>query len=123
MLIYIEQQIEEYLLTKQILSKFKDASVVKIQHYKNFFDKKIDYPTEKCLILAKSDRLKLFPVPDNYGYPDIKAFFFVTQLNCVFDCTYCYLKGTFKNDFPVIFVNYEDIQSELKDKILEIKNN
>lgn len=122
MLIYLEQQAKEYPLTKQILSRFSDANVVEIQHYKNVFDKKIDYPTEKCLILAKSDRLKLFPVPENYGYQDAKAFFFVTQLNCVFDCAYCYLKGAFKNNFPVVFVNYEDIQAELKTKILELRN-
>ncbi len=86
------------------------------------FDKKIDYLTEKSLILAKSDRLKLFPVPENYGYQDAKAFFFVTQLNCVFDCVYCYLKGAFKNNFPVIFVNYEDIQEELRRKIIELRD-
>ncbi len=122
MLIYLEQQTKEYPLTKQILSRFSGANVVEIQHYKNLFDKKIGYPTEKCIILAKSDRLKLFPVPENYGYQDAKAFFFVTQLNCVFDCAYCYLKGAFKNDFPVVFVNYEDIQQELKTKILEMRN-
>ncbi len=122
MLIYLEKHAKEYPLTKQILSRFSDANVVEIQHYKNVFDKKIDYPTEKCLILAKSDRLKLFPVPENYGYQDAKAFFFVTQLNCVFDCAYCYLKGAFKNNFPVVFVNYEDIQTELRAKILELRD-
>ena len=121
MLIYLEQQAKEYLLTKQILSRFSGANVVEIQHYKNLFDKKIAYPTEKCLILAKSEHVKIFPVPENYGYQDAKAFFFVTQLNCLFDCAYCYLKGAFKNDFPVIFVNYEDIQQELRAKILEIR--
>ncbi len=122
MLIYLEQHAKEYPLTKKILSRFSDSSVVEIQHYKNVFDKKIGYPTEKCLILAKSDRLKLFPVPENYGYPDCKAFFFVTQLNCIFDCAYCYLKGAFKNDFPVIFVNYSDIQEELRRKIIELRD-
>jgi len=92
MLIYLEQDIKNHPVAKEILSKFSDANVVEIQHYKNVFDKTIAYPTEKCLILAKSDRLKLFPVPANYGYSDCKAFFFVTQLNCVFDCAYCYLK-------------------------------
>lgn len=122
MLIYLEQQAKDSPVAKAILSRFSDVNVVEIQHYKNVFDKKIGYPTEKCLILAKSDRLKLFPVPENYGYSDAKAFFFVTQLNCVFDCAYCYLKGAFKNDFPVIFVNYPDIQEELRNKILELRD-
>lgn len=122
MLIYLEKQVKEYPMTKQILSRFPDANVVEIQHYKNLFDKTISYSTEKCIILAKSDHIKIFEVPDNYWYPDSKAFFFVTQLNCVFDCTYCYLKWAFKNKFPVIFVNYEDIQEALKNKILELRS-
>lgn len=122
MLIYLEQDIKNHPVAKTILSKLSDANVVEIQHYKNVFDKKIGYSTEKCLILAKSDRLKLFPVPENYGYPDCKAFFFVTQLNCVFDCAYCYLKWAFKNNFPVIFVNYEDIKLDLSKKIFELRD-
>lgn len=92
MLIYLEKQAKEYPLTKQILSKFSSADVIEIEHYKNFFDKRIDYPVEKSIILAKLDRPKIFPSPANYGYPDSKNFFFQTQINCVFDCKYCYLK-------------------------------
>jgi sulfatase maturation enzyme AslB (radical SAM superfamily) len=31
----------------------------------------------------------------------MSSFFFKTSLNCVFDCSYCFLKGAFKNDIPV----------------------
>lgn len=121
MLIYIEKQAKQYPLTTTMLSLFSHANVVEIQHYKNLFDKTIHFSTEKCWILAKNDHVKLFETPANYWYP-CKAFFFVTQMNCVYNCRYCYLKGCFKNDFPVVFVNNEDMQAELKAKILEIRS-
>lgn len=40
-------------------------------------------------------------------------------MNCVFDCEYCYLKGNFKTQYPVIFVNYDEIQKSIKKQIEE----
>lgn len=40
-------------------------------------------------------------------------------MNCVFDCEYCYLKGNFKTQYPVIFVNYDEIQESIKKQIEE----
>ena len=34
-------------------------------------------------------------------------------MNCVYNCRYCFLKGTFENNFPVIFVNDEEMQGEM----------
>jgi len=54
--------------------------------------------------------------PKWYGHTS-QWFFFKTTLNCLFDCSYCYLKGAFKNDIPVHFVNYDDIQSQIDSAI------
>jgi hypothetical protein len=40
MIIYIEKQSSEYKQTKIILEKFKNASIIWIDNYKNIFDKK-----------------------------------------------------------------------------------
>lgn len=37
-----------------------------------------------------------------YGYSVLNAY------NCLYDCSYCFLKGYFKSFNPVIFLNYED---------------
>ena len=42
-------------------------------------------------------------------------------MNCVYNCRYCFLKGTFENNFPVIFVNDEEMQGEMK-KWIEREN-
>ena len=122
MLIYLEKKAKEYPLTQAILRKFKTADILEIDHYKNIFDKNIgNQQLTSALILAKQEHPALLPVPPHYGYPG-KSFFFKTSLNCVFDCEYCYLKGNFKTQYPVIFVNYDDIQNALQTTIITERN-
>ena len=64
------------------------------------------------MVLAKLTGSAISKAPDGYGHSQ-EGWFFKTTLNCLFDCQYCYLKGAFKNDFPVIFVNYEDIGRQI----------
>ncbi|GHV23561.1 hypothetical protein FACS189428_7220 [Clostridia bacterium] len=120
MLLYIESKALSSPLTQDILQQFSSSEIIEIQHYKNLFDKTIGYPTEPCLILAKQEHIAILETPDQYGFPG-KSFFFKPSLNCMFDCTYCYLKGSFKNSFPVIFVNYEDFKVALDQKIREVR--
>ncbi|MCF7835264.1 hypothetical protein K9M48_04465 [Candidatus Gracilibacteria bacterium] len=121
MLIYLESKAKSYPLTQQILSKFSNASVIEIDHYKNIFDKNIgNHKLANAIILAKQENISILPTPANYGYPG-KAFFFKSVLNCIFDCEYCYLKGAFKTPFPSIFVNYQDIQNVISEKITSLR--
>ena len=95
--------------------------VIKIQRlYKNLFDKNISHKTEDCLIVARLTGKALLPVPESYGY-GAHSYFLRTQLNCVFDCTYCYLKGAFRNDFPVYFVNYDEIKEQITHEIDRVR--
>lgn len=122
MIIYYEKDTIDYELTKNILNKFNNSTQLSINNYKNIFDKNIDFPTQDNIILAKLRRDYIWEVPANYSkYSD--AFFFKTGLNCVFDCKYCYLKWAFKNNFLVIFVNYNDIRNSIEEKIKEIRGN
>lgn len=121
MLIYLESKAKSYPLTDTILAKFPHAQILEIDHYKNIFDKNIGYQQlTPALIIAKQDHIPLLPVPPNYGRTG-KSFFFKSSLNCVFDCEYCYLKGNFKSQYSVIFVNYEEIQAAIKKQILTLR--
>ena len=122
MLIYIEKKIKDFPLSQEILQKFKTAQVLEIDHYKNIFDKKINNDkVTPAIIIAKLEHQNIIDVPQNYGYPG-KSYFFKTSLNCIFNCEYCYLKGNFRNQYPVIFINYEDIQKTIKEKITGLRN-
>lgn len=117
MLIYYETKVKNYPITHQIFYKFWNCEKIEIQHYKNLFDTKIwNYKTEPFIILAKQEHVAILPTPQNYGFPG-KSFFFKPSLNCFFNCKYCYLQWTFKNRFPVFFLNYEDMQNEIMNKI------
>jgi len=123
MLIYYESKIKDLPLTQQIFQSFWNSEKIEIQHYKNLFDIKIwDYKTEPLIILAKQEHVAILPTPENYGFP-WKSFFFRPSLNCFFNCKYCYLQWTFRNRFPVFFLNYEDIQKEILNQIDKERNN
>ncbi len=119
-ILYIEHQAKQYPQTEHIISVFPRAEIVWINHYKNLFDKPIPYETKDCLIVARLTWNALLPVPETYGYW-AHAYFLRTQLNCVFDCAYCYLKGAFRNDFPVYFVNYDDIKQQIVDEVVRVR--
>jgi len=122
MLIYYENKIANHPLTKQIFENFKNCEKIPLQHYKNLFDLKVwNYNTEPFLILAKQDNIAILPTPPNYGFPG-KSFFFKPSINCFFRCKYCYLQWTFRNRFPVFFLNYEDMQQAILNKIKETRD-
>lgn len=117
MLIYIEKQARDYPQTKKILERFKSSQVVYINNYKNLFDKNYtNLNSKKSLIVAKINSNSVTDAPVWYGHTK-NAFFFKTSLNCIYDCSYCYLKWAFKNENMVVFVNYDDIKKDIEEKI------
>ena len=121
MLIYIEKQAKDYSQTKKILERYKNAKVIFIDNYKNIFDKNYkNLDTKKALIIAKLNSKSVSRAPCWYWHSE-SSYFFKTWLNCVFDCSYCYLKWAFKNDNIVLFVNYDDIKNEIEEKISELR--
>lgn len=121
MIFYIEKKILDHPNTKKILEKNPKAEILEIDNYKNLFDKKISSETwEKIFILAKLESNPITAAPPKYWH-NWNAYFFKTSLNCIFDCSYCFLKWAFKNSYPVLFLNYDDIQGEIEKKIFDIK--
>jgi len=123
MIIYIEKQAKNYKQTKKILKKFSNAKILWIDNYKNIFDKKIanNVSLKPNFIIAKLNSEVITKAPDWYGHNDKVSFFLKTSLNCIFDCSYCFLKWAFQNDIPVYFVNYEDIKNSIKRKVESLK--
>ncbi|MFC1798031.1 hypothetical protein ACFLY2_02640 [Patescibacteria group bacterium] len=93
MIIYIEKQAKEYKQTKIILEKFKNATIIFIDNYKNIFDKKLPEGSNKnSFIVAKLNSSAITDAPNGYGHNNKTSYFFKTSLNCIFDCSYCFLK-------------------------------
>lgn len=119
MIIYVEKKYKENKITQNILSKYKKREVLYIENYKNIFDKNISVIPEKSIIIAGINSA-ISEAPKWYWH-EWWWYFFKNSLNCVYDCTYCYLKWSFKNDMTVIFVNYDDIKKQILDTIKKFR--
>lgn len=116
--LYIQENIFDHPRTLALRKHFSHAKIITVKHYKNIFDKTFPLPPkEKIWIVADAPKHAVSLAPTWYGHSS-QWFFVKTVLNCLFDCKYCYLKGAFKNDFPVIFVDYETIWSQVEEHII-----
>ena len=122
--IYVEERALEYPLTKEILDKTPNATVIYIKHYKDVFDRKRqNAPLQKsnqALIIAVREGNRIFkgsPVCQSFGQ---KNFYYASSMmNCPFDCDYCYLKGMYPSSNMVVFVNLEDYKKDVEEKLKE----
>lgn len=122
MILYVEHTITQHERIKNILSKFPHAQVVEIDNYKNIFDSahgKIRHLPS--MIIASAPTNPVQKAPDGYGF-DGPGLFFKTSLGCVYDCEYCYLKGMFRSDIPVYFVDYEYIWGTVVQEAKNLQN-
>lgn len=115
MLIYLEKAYKDNKITKNVLSKYDKKEVLLIENYKNTFDKNMYWKWKKAIVIAWIKNA-ITVAPFWYGH-SWGGYFFKNSLNCVYDCKYCYLKWSFKNDMTVIFVNYDDIKKQILNAI------
>ncbi len=117
--IYIEEDAYSYPTTTKILAKYPNSILIKIQNYKNIFNRSNQNFQEqknsvKLILAVKKDNFyyKGSEVVNSYGFTN---FYYNTLiLNCVYNCEYCYLQGMFNSGNVVIYVNIEDFFEETK---------
>ncbi len=121
--IYIENEIATHFNTLKIIEKFKDASIIYIDHYKDVFNQsgsnwRLQKKSQKIILAKRKENFyyKGSNITPNFGYDNF--YYNTLALNCVYDCDYCYLQGLFTSAHLVIFVNNEDFISETKKLIL-----
>jgi len=116
--IYIENDILENEMTRQVLLHFPLARIVPIEHYKDVFCRTHQsfyrQKEQQSLILAKKNGELFYKgakVCQSFG----NEHFYYTScvMNCLFNCEYCYLGGMYPSGNMVIFVNVEDYLSEI----------
>lgn len=124
--IYVEKRVRNHPRTREILTHFPSAQIVAIDHYKDVFNRRgQDAPHQhrsQSLILARKEDHFFYegaPVCQDFG--NTNFYYCSTMMNCLFDCSYCYLKGMYPSGHMVIFVNLEDYFAEL-DEILAHKS-
>lgn len=125
--IYVEKKILDNKNTLEILSKFKDAKIIKIDNYKEVFSSNNqDFHLQKLgqnLILASNKPNMIYEGAvvcedfenDNFYYTS-------SIINCVYDCEYCYLQGVYSSGNIVIFVDIEKVFEEVEELYNKLKS-
>lgn len=117
--VYVEEQVKELPLTKEVLSNLPSSKIIYIKHYKDIFNrKKQDYRAQsksRSLILAANKGNLIFKGSDMcQDHGNSRFFYAAGVMNCLFDCDYCFLKGMYNTADIVLFVNLEDYFDEVK---------
>ncbi len=119
--IYIEGEVREYDRVKELLERFPSIPHIDCQRYGEVFNRKRQsFRIQKkfpALILAKKYGNLVLPSPDGYGFDGGKSYYFSHMLNCIYDCRYCFLQGMYRSANYVLFVNYEDFESQIIESI------
>jgi len=121
--IFIEKDVVDLSVTRQILNKLPDIEVEYMDDYRSI---KVDgdsvddifKKSKECLAIAgkKGGLVKEFRCRD--GIVGNTEYFISHGNNCSFDCEYCFLQCYFDNSVPTLFVNHDEILDEIRDVLL-----
>jgi len=121
--IFIEKDVVNSSITRQILKKLPDIPVEYIDDYRSI---KVDGNTtddifkksKESLAIAgkKGELVKEFRCRD--GIVGNTEYFISHGNNCSLDCDYCFLQCYFGNAVPTVFINHDEMLDEIKDVLL-----
>lgn len=119
--IYVEEEVLNHPISKSIYLRFPKAAIVPCKRYTEIFNrKKQNFRLQKqmpVLILAKKFKNHVLKTPEGYGIGGKHNYYFSHMLNCIFDCRYCFLQGMYNSANFVLFVNFEDFEEAIQEKI------
>lgn len=107
--LYIEKNVRDHPLTEKILSKLAPIPVEFIDDYRRIGEEK---PFAQR---AKEDKNSLAlgekngEVLKTIGRMERGEYYLFHEIDCMYDCEYCYLQYYFQTKVPVIFVNRDEI--------------
>lgn len=125
--LYVEQAAFDYPLARRMLERFPNAQVVPITDYKSIFARprqnfQAQKRSMKLVLAVKKDRF-LYPGSDHSQGFGLTNFFYNTlMLNCVYNCSYCYLQGMYPSANLVAFVNDTDFFDAARQAIVDRAN-
>lgn len=120
--LYIEEKVLNHPFTVRILSKLPDVPREIIDDYKqiglekDFADRAIE--DKDCLALAE----KKGEVLKNVGRMEENQYYLFHEIDCKYDCEYCYLQYYFNTKVPVIFVNRDEVLDQIEEKLISTES-
>ena len=124
-MIYVEEEILGHPRTLQIQARFPDAEVVPCSRYGEIFNRRAQHfrlqKRRPSLILARRHRGFVQPAPEGLGIEGMRSFVFSHLHNCIYDCRYCFLQGMYRSAHYVVFINFEDFQWAIEERIRSLQ--
>ena len=121
--IFIEKEVVNSPVTKQIINKLPGVVVEYIDDYRNIriegnTTDDVYIESKECLAIAgkKGGLVKEFRCRD--GIIGNTEYFISHGNNCNLDCEYCFLQSYFDNAVPTVFINHDEILTAIKDVLL-----
>lgn len=120
--IYIEEQARDYALTTRILKNFPNSIQVDIDNYQEVFHRAnqqfVIQKNHLNLILAvKKDGLLYAGSPQCQDYANPNFYYTTPVLNCIYNCSYCFLPGKYSSANLVVFVNQDDFFTAVRQEL------
>ena len=124
--IYFEQDIADHPRSRDIFQRFPTANQVVCDRFGEVFNRKAqNFRLQKqrpALILARKFKNFVLEAPQGYGIGGQRNFYFSHMLNCIYDCRYCFLQGMYRSANYVLFVNFEDFDQAIMEKVAAFPN-
>jgi spore photoproduct lyase len=124
-MIYVEEEILGHPRTLQIQARFPDAEVVPCSRYGEIFNRRAQHfrlqKRRPAMILARKHRNFVQPAPEGFGIEGMRSFLFSHLHNCIYDCRYCFLQGMYRSAHYVVFINYEDFQWAIEERVRSLQ--
>ena len=120
--VYVEKSIADHPRVVSLLSKVNKVPLL-IDSYDDLWGRsKKPYLQKRDslnLFLAKKTGQLLKQAPDAYGSEGEPHYYFIHAYNCIYECQYCYLQGYFNTPDIVLFINHEEILTEMEKVLLQ----
>lgn len=112
--LYIEEKVINHPYTRRILQRLGDVPLTVVEDYRKIgLEKDFRVRAEEdknCLALAE----KKGEVIKNVGRMEEDQFYLFHEIDCRYDCEYCYLQYYFNTKVPVVFVNRDEVLGRME---------
>lgn len=115
--VYVENSIKNHDRTLAILNKLNKPPIYLDRYDEIWGRSKKPYLHKRDslnIFLARKEGQLLKLAPDAYGSAGEAHYYFIHAYNCIYECQYCYLQGYFNSPDIVLFINHEEIISEME---------
>lgn len=121
--LYIENEVKDHPITREICRRLPRAVKIPCERYGEVFNPRAQnfrlQKDRRALILARKFDHFALPSPETCGLGMAHQYYFSHMMNCIYDCRYCFLRGMYRSANLVLFVNYEDFQRAIEERIAE----